>query len=160
MYMLSNILDEISCFKNDVKTTLWIYPNIKNDWFQKIKKKYKINIEVQVGSSLCERMNNCMILESTRCDQTILVGSDIPTLTNEILLDAFNILSSKDTVVGQSSDGGFYLFGVNGSYNNLIDCFQPMTFLNLQKNIDSQMKSIGFTKVLKDIDTPKDLLVI
>jgi glycosyltransferase A (GT-A) superfamily protein (DUF2064 family) len=160
LHMLINILDEISNISNDFKVTLWIYPHLKDNLFHDIKKKYKINIEQQQGSSLCERMNNCLFLESSKYEKTILIGSDIPSLTKDIIMDAKCALLKKDIVIGPSTDGGFYLIGVKRPYENLIDCMKPMNIENLKYNISSRSLDLELLKELKDIDTPKDLLFI
>ena len=41
-HMLTNILDEVSSFMDDVKVTLWVYPNAEHSWFKQIKKKYNL----------------------------------------------------------------------------------------------------------------------
>ena len=158
--MLTNILDETSGLGRNVETTLWIYPHFKHDWFNELKIKYKINIKKQEGISLCERMNNCLSSESLIYDQTVLVGSDIPCLTRNIIIDAINVLSKKDIVIGPSKDGGFYLIGTNNFFENLIDCSKPMNTENILNNINSHYEEIGFTRELKDIDNPEDLLII
>ena len=160
LHMLINILDEVSNISNDFKVTLWIYPHLKDNLFHDIKKKYKINIEQQQGSSLCERMNNCLFLESSKYEKTILIGSDIPSLTKDIIMDAEYALLKKDIVIGPSTDGGFYLIGVKRPYENLIDCTKPMNIENLKYNINSRSLDLELLKELKDIDTPKDLLFI
>ena len=160
LHMLINILDEVSNISNDFKVTLWIYPHLKDNLFHDIKKKYKINIEQQQGSSLCERMNNCLFLESSKYEKTILIGSDIPSLTKDIITDAEYALLKKDIVIGPSTDGGFYLIGVKRPYENLIDCTKPMNIENLKYNINSRSLDLELLKELKDIDTPKDLLFI
>jgi glycosyltransferase A (GT-A) superfamily protein (DUF2064 family) len=160
LYMLMNILDEVSNISNDFKVTLWIYPHLKDNVFHDIEKKYKINIEPQQGSSLCERMNNCLSLESSKYEKTILIGSDIPSLTKDIIMDAKCALLKKDIVIGPSTDGGFYLIGVKGPYENIIDCMKPMNIKNLKYNISSRSLNLELLKKLKDIDTPKDLLFI
>ena len=160
LYMLTNILNEVSDINNDFQITLWIYPHLHNNLFHDIKKKYKINIKQQQGASLCERMNNCLSAESSKHKKTILIGSDIPSLTKGIIMDAKYLLSKKDIVIGPSKDGGFYLIGMKGPYQNFIDCTKPMNVENLKFNINSGSLNLGLLKELKDIDTPEDLLFI
>ena len=160
LHMLTNILDEVSNINNDFKITLWIYPHFKDNLFNGIKKKYKINIRQQKGSSLCERMNNCLSLESSKYEKTILIGSDIPSLTKGIIMDAKHALLKKDIVIGPSIDGGFYLIGIKGSYENFIDCMGPINIQNLKDKISSHSLDLELLQELKDIDKPEDLLFI
>ena len=105
-------------------------------------------------------MNNCLFLESSKYEKTILIGSDIPSLTKDIIMDAECALLKKDIVIGPSTDRGFYLIGVKGPYENIIDCMKPMNIKNLKYNISSRSLNLELLKKLKDIDTPKDLLFI
>ena len=105
-------------------------------------------------------MNNCLSLESSKYEKTILIGSDIPSLTKGIIMDAKYALLKKDIVIGPSTDGGFYLIGIKGSYENFIDCMKPMNIENLKYNINSRSLDLELLKELKDIDKPEDLLFI
>jgi uncharacterized protein len=42
----------------------------------------------------------------------VIVGSDIPFVTREIIADAFQKLGSADAVVGPAEDGGYWLIGL------------------------------------------------
>ena len=158
--MLTNILDEVSDINNDFKITLWVYPHFKHNLFNDIKKKYKMNIKQQKGSSLCERMNNCLLLESSKHEKTILIGSDIPSLTKGTIMNAKHALLKKDVVIGPSIDGGFYLIGIKGQYKDFIDCMKPMDIQNLKDKISSHSLDLELLQELKDIDKPEDLLFI
>ena len=160
LHMLTNILDEVSEINDDFKITLWVYPRLKDNLFHTIKRKYKINIRQQQGSSLCERMNNCLSLESSKYEKTILIGSDIPSLTKGIIMDAKYALLKKDIVIGPSIDGGFYLIGIKGHYKDFIDCMKPMDIQNLKDKISSHSLDLELLQELKDIDKPEDLLFI
>jgi len=46
-------------------------------------------------------------------DRSVLIGSDLPELDKEILIDAFTQLENFDAVIGPSADGGYYLIGFN-----------------------------------------------
>ena len=160
LHMLTNILDEVSEINDDFKITLWVYPRLKDNLFHTIKRKYKINIRQQQGSSLCEIMNNCLSLESSKYEKTILIGSDIPSLTKGIIMDAKYALLKKDIVIGPSIDGGFYLIGIKGFYENFIDCMEPIDIQNLKDKISSHSLDLELLQELKDIDKPEDLLFI
>ena len=67
--------------------------------------------EPQQGNDLGERMKNAFsnaFLEGFT--RVLLIGSDIPDLTNIILHNAF-ALDSHDAVIGPAFDGGYYLIG-------------------------------------------------
>ena len=93
----------------------------------------------------------------------MLIGSDIPSLSSEIINDAISVLDCKDYVLGPSKDGGFYLLGFKGVYKNIILKSQnnkTILFKCIIENIKDSSSTYGMIPMLKDIDTEKDLLVI
>jgi rSAM/selenodomain-associated transferase 2 len=95
----------------------------------------------------------------------VIIGSDIPDITADILIDAFKALNQNDLVLGPASDGGYYLIGVNrrtfGHWHSQIFCdinwgteqVLPQTL----KIADDLKLSYRLLRTLKDIDRPKDL---
>ena len=45
-------------------------------------------------------------------ERVVIVGSDCPGLTSEILRKAFDGLADHDLVLGPAEDGGYYLIGL------------------------------------------------
>lgn len=43
--------------------------------------------------------------------RVVIVGTDIPDLTNSVLQTSFDVLSCNDAVLGPAKDGGYYLIG-------------------------------------------------
>ena len=93
-------------------------------------------------------------------EKIILIGSDIPHITNEIIQTSFDKLDSNDCVLGPSEDGGYYLIGFNKS------TFSPEVFRNIDWSTDKVLeqtsqklntKSIYFHQELNDIDNLDDL---
>ena len=52
-------------------------------------------------------------------EAVILIGSDCPEITGEILQKAGGALLEFDLVLGPAKDGGFYLIGMKNSYPSL-----------------------------------------
>jgi rSAM/selenodomain-associated transferase 2/rSAM/selenodomain-associated transferase 1 len=48
----------------------------------------------------------------------LIIGSDIPGISSEILHQAFNALQNDDLVLGPANDGGYYLIGLKQSTFN------------------------------------------
>ena len=69
----------------------------------------------QRGNDLGGRMFNAFIdVNTLGYSRMVLVGSDIPDLPAEMLMDAFAKLDNSDVVLGPSPDGGYYLIGLRG----------------------------------------------
>ena len=49
----------------------------------------------------------------TGAKRVVIIGTDCPDLTAEILEDAFNALLPRDVVIGPAQDGGYYLIGLS-----------------------------------------------
>ena len=64
----------------------------------------------QWGHDLGARMANA--LRAAPPGPTILVGSDIPGITGDIVARAFHALGAADAVFGPARDGGYWLVGV------------------------------------------------
>ncbi|MBR9985358.1 MAG: TIGR04283 family arsenosugar biosynthesis glycosyltransferase [Desulfosarcina sp.] len=91
--------------------------------------------------------------------RVVLVGTDIPGLTAEMLAEAFSALHEKDLVFGPSIDGGYWLVGMAKPANIFagIVWSQPDV---LEKSLAVARKK-GMTShllaPLNDLDTPDDL---
>lgn len=89
-----------------------------------------------------------------------IIGSDCYALTAEIVNDAFNQLEQKEAVIGPSTDGGYYLLGMNTLIPAL---FQQKNWSTETVTPDTEadlkrlQKSYCFTIPLTDIDTEEDL---
>ena len=67
---------------------------------------------LQTGKDLGERMLNAFDFVLKKHTSACIIGSDCPTLSVEILQQSFEQLAHYDTVLGPSTDGGYYLLGI------------------------------------------------
>ena len=158
-HMILNILNETRKIK-DTSINLWVYPNYNHSFFKNIFLDYKINLVSQIGNTLNERMSNCILSESKKSENIILVGSDIPSLNKNIILMAMEFLEKNNYVVGPSRDGGFYLFGLKLFNEDSLDLIKNNEFIQIKNLLDSLGESYKVLQTLKDIDTKEDLLFI
>jgi rSAM/selenodomain-associated transferase 2/rSAM/selenodomain-associated transferase 1 len=93
------------------------------------------------------------------CHRVILTGTDIPEMKPEHLSKALDALTTKDLVLGPSSDGGYWLMG----QKRPLDIFHGIRWgtgkvlaqtLSLAKK---QGLSVHLTETLSDLDTEEDL---
>ena len=94
--------------------------------------------------------------------RTVIVGTDCPGLTSEIMAEAFEALCKHDLVFCPATDGGYTLVGMSR--------FLPAVFENIAWGTDSVLKktlaavartgaSCRLLKPLADVDRPDDLSV-
>ena len=117
--------------------------------------------KLQEGSNLGERMSNSFSQAfENGSDKAVIIGSDCPDVTDELIAKAFQILDKADLVIGPSLDGGYYLLGMKK--------YHPELFLGIEWSEISvyettvrKAKSIGLKisvlPALNDIDTIEDL---
>jgi rSAM/selenodomain-associated transferase 2/rSAM/selenodomain-associated transferase 1 len=93
------------------------------------------------------------------CERAILIGTDMPDLSEAHLMAAFTALASHDVVLGPSSDGGYWLVGMKRDH----DIFSAIPWggdLVLEETL-KKVRRLGLRharlKVLRDLDTPEDL---
>jgi rSAM/selenodomain-associated transferase 1 len=110
------------CFVEDILSSLqglnahiWIcyYPeSAKDDMDIWLGSSYFYVL--QKGGNLGKRMQHCFKSSFDKgFEKTIVLASDIPEISENIINNAFKILEDKDAVIGPSYDGGYYLAGFN-----------------------------------------------
>ena len=106
------------------------------------------------------RMDRSIASACQSVDRVILIGTDCPELTVDILAQAFEYLLKRDLVLGVALDGGYYLIGMRQPQPELFVDVDWGTDRVLQQTIDianSLNLSIGYLPKLADIDRPEDL---
>jgi len=93
------------------------------------------------------------------CTRVVLVGTDIPGLRKHHLQEAFEMLGEKDVVLGPSTDGGYWLVGMNRPLN----IFERISW-GTDTVLDQTLKEVRkrnllphLSEPLTDVDTIEDL---
>jgi uncharacterized protein len=92
--------------------------------------------------------------------RVIAFNSDSPHLPASVLENAFDVLESRDLVVGPTHDGGYYLVGAKASHPALFEDDGMGTTSALESLMTRARKrqlSAGFTDPFYDIDVASDL---
>ncbi len=117
---------------------------------------------VQQGIDLGERMKNAF-LDGFRdgYDKIVLIGSDLPEISEEIILESFKKLDHHESVFGPADDGGYYLIG-QFKMNKAPFENKPWSTSNLLKitleELTTNNCSFTLLQSLNDIDTFEDLI--
>jgi len=116
---------------------------------------------VQIGTDLGERMSVAFRkVFYDGCKRAIIIGSDCPDITTELLEEAFTALERYDMVIGPAADGGYYLLGMNRYIPDLFTDIPWSTHTVLKctmKKINEKNLSCYTLPELNDIDTEQDL---
>jgi len=90
----------------------------------------------------------------------IFFGSDTPDLQDHHVNDAIAALYDHDVVIGPAEDGGYYLVGVNASYQFLFENMAWSTDRVLPetlKRATANKLKVKMLEMLSDCDRPEDL---
>ena len=116
---------------------------------------------IQKGRDLGEKMSNAFkTVFAEGVDKAIIIGSDCPEITTELISRGFSKLNENDIVIGPASDGGYYLLGMKKLYSDFfINKEWSSTSVLADTVIDVQRLDLSFypLPVLSDIDVKEDL---
>ncbi|HVM49268.1 MAG TPA: TIGR04283 family arsenosugar biosynthesis glycosyltransferase [Candidatus Acidoferrum sp.] len=92
---------------------------------------------------------------------TVIIGSDCPTLSSEVIAAAFHRLTETPVVLGPARDGGYYLIGLSRPMPELFRGIPWGTDRVLADSLDVLQRwgcKPALLDPLEDIDRPEDLL--
>lgn len=124
--------------------------------------RYLVQTEGDIGIKMSQAFIGSV---QQRAKRVLLLGSDIPELSSEIIGMGLTELSRGNAVFGPSADGGFYAIGMTATQ---IHHGVPSIFENVEWSTAStggtvleRMAKLGCSPVLlpvlQDIDLPEDL---
>jgi rSAM/selenodomain-associated transferase 1 len=146
-----------SCAIEASKTVYYSVQIFHNDiWDDTVYTK-----ELQRGTDLGERMLNAFKDQFEKgFERVIIIGTDLPKQSSEIIEKGFEILKTHDIVLGPAQDGGYYLLGMNRLEENLFKNKSWSSDILLKETIlELTNKNLNFSllETLNDIDTFEDL---
>lgn len=117
----------------------------------------------QKGKTIGERMKQALAtVFSLGYQKVILTGSDIPNLSAELIVAAFNQM--KEVVLGPSPDGGYYLVGVieKVTIAQIFDAPIAWGKSDVLTETLKQLRNyhVALLEPLEDMDHPADLQAI
>jgi uncharacterized protein len=162
--MTGQVIDRSRTLQSDLPVTIAVHFDGDNyqqmsDWLG-MDLIYQPQGEGDVGVRMARSF-------ATACQQNcsaVLIGTDCPELTTEILAQAFELLQSgRDLVLGGAVDGGYYLIGMRDYHPELFVDIDWSTDRVLQQTIaiaNHLNLAIGYLPTLTDIDRPEDLPIL
>ncbi len=121
--------------------------------------RYRPQGEGDLGERLLRAVSDAFAEGARR---VVVIGTDCPGVTVDILADAFRALHHADVTLGPAIDGGYYLIGVR-SLNAALFQDMPWSTAQLLRTTLDRARSEGLTvrllEPLSDVDRPEDLAV-
>lgn len=86
--------------------------DINDSWSKNNFKQF-----IQFGNNIGARMQHAFKkVFDQGYKSVVVIGSDCPELSSQIISSAFSELEKKDVVIGPAIDGGYYLIGMNENH--------------------------------------------
>ena len=152
------VKDLITTFKNSAHNFKLC---IAGDFYNTTNAFGDFNNFLQVEGDLGIKMQKAFEQEFNKgYEKIILIGSDTPHLSHQIIEESFHQLNAHDSVIGPSLDGGYYLIGFNknsfdsNAFTNIIYSTHTVMQQTLHK---LHKKNIYLLQELNDIDYIEDL---
>jgi hypothetical protein len=140
----------------------WCAPDARHPLFQQLAEAHDLELQVQQGLDLGERMGFAAQQALHTAESVVLIGADCPVLATGHLLRVLGRLQQGcDAVLGPAEDGGYVLLGLN--------CYHPSLFSDMAWGEDQvlaqtrvRMERLGWRweelEPLWDLDRPEDLV--
>lgn len=114
---------------------------------------------LQQGSDLGTRMGNAFQEGfASGFERIIIIGSDMYDLRQADLENAFEILQTKDFVIGPAEDGGYYLLGMNSFHTEIFQNKSWGSETVLQDTLDDlKNENKELLETRNDIDLYEDI---
>lgn len=156
------LLDHTKNITQGLNIGKWLYYS-DDIWENDIWDSSDYAKKVQSGNDLGERMSNAFIDGfNAGYEKIIIIGSDMYDLTENDLLEAFNLLDQHDYIIGPAIDGGYYLLGMKifnpALFNNKIwgsnTVFQAtiQDLRNMDYGLLAPKNDIDYFEDIKDIE--------
>lgn len=118
----------------------------------------------QKGADIGEKMKNAFKSVFRRgYAKAVLVGSDIPGLSAELIRESFRQIDRRGAVIGPAKDGGYYLVGFaknafcHGMFSG-VGWGKASVFKKTMEVFKKNGRRAGVLPKLRDVDSIKDVL--
>jgi len=123
-----------------------------------------LNYVPQRGADLGEKLKNAFTDSFRQNYQKVcIIGSDLPTIAEEDVLEAFEKLDSVDVILGPAMDGGYYLVALKELHPQLFENVEWSTEYVLKQTVlrtTRQNLSVYQMARQRDVDTYKDVIYL
>ena len=158
LLIYSELVNKTASIVNSLSVEVHLYYSDyieENDNFNPSKvKKF-----IQKGNNLGDRIINALNISFKKFSPVVIIGSDLWKLEISDIEDAFRILKNKNIVIGPSTDGGYYLIGMNYLDTKIFEnknWGQESVLNDTIRDIDDET-NIHLLDEKTDIDTYEDL---
>jgi rSAM/selenodomain-associated transferase 1 len=116
---------------------------------------YQIQVQGDLGQKMMHALSYALHLHP----KAVIIGSDCPAITPDLITEAFSKLEEADIVIGPAVDGGYYLLGCKKITPSLFHAIPWSTDDVLKQTMEKiRMENLSWHELptLNDIDTAED----
>lgn len=157
--MLKQAVEKVCRFWRG-KLILTVSPSIHHPLFQNLARNNNLDLEVQIAGDLGGKMAHVMGKGIEQFGSAVVMGCDVPQITDEILVQVHRLLVEKHNVIGPASDGGFYLLGLSSIERGIftgVDWGSDRVITRICQNFQCLGITLSHCAELRDIDDWDDL---
>lgn len=143
---------------------LWCSPASEHPFIAEIRREFAVEVHVQRGGDLGERMHLAFRARAGDSLGALLVGTDCPFLETGDLQRAARVLRrGEDAVIGPAADGGYYLIGLRASHRAVFSGV-PWGSEQVLAATRQKFRDLGWRwrelATRRDVDRPADLAAL
>jgi uncharacterized protein len=153
------------------RVELWCAPDSTYPFFDGCARRHPLQLRVQRGEDLGDRMHGALDDALQRHDRPVLVGTDCPSITADALAAAFDAIDpargpgvassgASDIVLLPTEDGGYALIGAARNDRSLFDAMPWSTdtvYAQTRLRVDRLGWRLHALPTGWDVDRPEDL---
>ena len=110
---------------------------------------------IQTEGGLGKKMKVAFSEVLKKVEKAIIIGSDCPYITPELINEGFDALAQNDVVIGPTFDGGYYLLGLKKVVPEIFEQIEFSTenvFKDTVSILDRKGHSYKILRKLQDVD--------
>jgi rSAM/selenodomain-associated transferase 1 len=139
-------------------------PSADHVFFKIMEERHHVRLLQQTGEDLGSRMREAFrTVFELGYQKVVLIGTDVPSLSTDLIHQGFDLLSSHNVVLGPALDGGYYLIGLQKLEGNLftdIPWSTDRVCTSTQEKARTLQLSLGLLPLQRDLDTVEDVLAV
>lgn len=140
---------------------LYCTPDASDPWYQSLAEAFSVELRNQNGSDLGDRMDRALTSALVDHERAILIGTDCPVLTPDVLRSVDKALANgAETVIVPAEDGGYVLIALSRPFPELFSGIEWGTnrvLVETLRNLETDGRPARVMEPLWDIDEPEDL---
>lgn len=148
----------VAKLKNIPETDTFIsfFPPDKQEYFD----RFGLPVFPQADGDIGDKMHQAFLkVYGIGYQKAAVVGVDIPKLSKDIILRAFELLDRSDIVFGPAADGGYYLVAMKSPEERIFTAIQWSSHNTLRQSFDAAARHnlvVELVETLSDVDTIED----